>query len=71
MNPFAFLMVGLAGWMNPNLQEAIEYVQEEVFGSRKRKLHDGKNSEHQGFNDKHCLSPSTLVLNSAGPFSSY
>src|ERR1035438_10736989 len=30
MNPFAFLVICLAGWMNRNHQEVIEYLQEEV-----------------------------------------
>jgi hypothetical protein len=30
MNPFAFLVICLAGWMNRNQQEVIEYLQEEV-----------------------------------------
>ena len=30
MNPFAFLVICLAGWMNRNQQEVIEYSQEEV-----------------------------------------
>jgi len=28
MNPFAFLVIGLAGWMNRNQQAVIEYSQE-------------------------------------------
>ena len=30
MNPFAFLVICIAGWMNRNQQEVIEYLQEEV-----------------------------------------
>jgi hypothetical protein len=30
MNPFAFLVICLAGWMHRNQQEVIEYLQEEV-----------------------------------------
>jgi len=30
MNPFAFLVICVAGWMNRNQQEVVEYLQEEV-----------------------------------------
>lgn len=30
MNPFAFMLLCLAGWMNRNQQDVIEYLQEEV-----------------------------------------
>src|ERR1035438_4865090 len=30
MNPFAFMVLCLAGWMNRNQQDIIEYLQEEV-----------------------------------------
>ena len=30
MNPFAFPVICLAGWMNRNQQEVIEYLQKEV-----------------------------------------
>ena len=30
MKPFAFLVICLAGWLNRNQQEVIEYLQEEV-----------------------------------------
>lgn len=30
MNPFAFLVICVAGWMNRNQQDVIEYLQEEI-----------------------------------------
>jgi FixJ family two-component response regulator len=30
MNPFTFLVMCVAGWMNRNQQEVIEYLQEEI-----------------------------------------
>jgi hypothetical protein len=30
MNPFAFMVLCTAGWMNRNQQDVIEYLQEEV-----------------------------------------
>jgi hypothetical protein len=30
MNPLAFLLLCLAGWMNRNQQDAIEYLPEEI-----------------------------------------
>ena len=30
MNPFAFFVICVAGWINRNQQEVIEYLQEEV-----------------------------------------
>src|ERR1039457_6773122 len=47
MNPFAFLLICGAGWMNRNQQDVIEYLQEEirvlweVLGEKPR-LNDGQ-----------------------------
>lgn len=30
MNPFAFLLLCVAGWMNRNQQDVVEYLQEEI-----------------------------------------
>ena len=30
MNPFAFMVLFMAGWMNRNQQDIIEYLQDEV-----------------------------------------
>jgi hypothetical protein len=30
VNPFAFLLICIAGWMNRNQQDVIEYLQEEI-----------------------------------------